>query len=298
MIIRGTLLSFLASFLILSPSIGWGEDLFDAANNPTGASRFTVNKFGYNNDVDTAEESIWDVDDLPTEGDGPVRCFANMNTGTTPTAALLYISSDDEDDAADGTGKVVITVEGLDGNWNLKSETVALGDASASGTEFAAIGTGTWMRVNRAFVHSTSVVAPEGNIYIHKDDADGGTDGVPDTVATDAVAAITAGENQTLQACYSVPNGYNAFMTHWCISNAGMGATALTLRWRASINGAASRNQSLMPLADATSDCSVIDPPHKFVEKTDIEVTGSDATSQNGAATFGLVLIKNTLSGL
>ena len=50
----------------------------------------TVNKFGFNADLDTAEESIWDADDLPTEGDGPARCFTVLGT----TAALLVISSD------------------------------------------------------------------------------------------------------------------------------------------------------------------------------------------------------------
>ena len=99
-------------------------------------------------------------------------------------------------------------------------------------------------------------------------------------------------------ACYSVPLGYDAFVTSWCFSNEGTGATAVTFRWRASINGAAARNQSMHTLADELSQCSIVTPPHMFVEKTDIELTGSTATSQGAGGELDFVLIKNTLHGL
>lgn len=287
------LLLLLATLGLLVPGISWSDDLFGIAANSRGAPRYTVNKFGFNVDVEATEESIWDVDDLPTNSDGPVRCFANMNSGTTPTAAALYISSDDENDASDNDG-ISIVVEYLDADWDLASTTVALGLASASGTVFAQIGSATIMRVNRAYAAGA---APSGNIYIGKDDVDGGTDGVPDTIATDAVAAITIGENQTRQACYSVPNGYNAFMTNWCFSNEGTGDSAVTFRIRSSINGAAARVQILLDQADEVATCNRLEPPLAFEEKTDIEITGV-ASSDAGAGTFDLVLIRNTLTGL
>jgi len=248
----------------------------------------TVNKFGFNADVDASEESIWDADDLPTEGDGPARCFTNMGT----TAAALYISSDDENDASDNNA-VTVTVEGLDANWNVVTESdVALGVASAGGTVFAQVGTATWLRVNRAYVTSTS--AAVGNVYIGLDDVDGGTDGIPDTIATDSIAVITAGENQTLQACYTVPADFTALVSQFCIGNLSQAAAAqdVTFRLRRSVEGAASRTTELMTLADSVQTCVEHDPPAIFGEKTDIELTAiAGGASQGASGTFDVVLV-------
>ena len=127
---------------------------------------------------------------------------------------------------------------------------------------------------------------------------DDGTDGVPDITVSQIVAVISAGENQTLQSCYTVPAGYNAFMTNNCVSNTTLGgANAIDFRQRKVVEGGASRTQSLSGIAAGDSLCTIVNPPKLFTEKTDIEVTGS-GTTQAATATFGLVLIKNTLSGL
>jgi hypothetical protein len=291
--------SFLGGFfgallLFLPTAASAEEDLFSVATHALGADRYTEVVFGFNNAVGSTEESVWDIDDLPTAGDGPVRCFANMNSGTTPTAANLYISSDDENDGADNNA-VSVTVEALDANWDPVTIVAPLGDASASGTVFAQIGSATLMRVNRAYV---TTAAPAGNIYIGKDDADGGTDGVPDTIATDAVAGITIGANETRQACYSVPNDYNAFLTHWCVSDLGENGTAATIfRIRESVNGAAARVKTRLALAEGDERCHVVSPPMQFSELTDIEFTGT-STADDAAANFGLVLISTNRSGL
>ena len=118
------------------------------------------------------------------------------------------------------------------------------------------------MRVNRAYV---TTAAPAGNIYIGLDDVDGGTDGIPDTIATDHVALIDIGENETQQACYSVPNNYNAFLTNWCISNlSGTGTADITFRIRESDNGAAARVRARLTLDDGTERCQVVSTPMRF----------------------------------
>ena len=240
----------------------------------------TVNKFGFNDDMDQTEESIWDGNDLG----GPLRCFTIIGT----TAVALYVSSDDENDASDNNG-VEVTVEYLDANWDDQTVTAALGVASAGGTVFAQVGTEVIMRVNRAY---TGDVAAVGNIYIATDTTDGDADGIPDDIANQYVAGITIGEGQTLQACYTVPNGTVALMTRFFVGNASSVGNIL-YRLRASVEGAASRTKELHPVGSATPWLVPHDPPLRFAEKTDLELTGDGITGANNDAsgTFDLVLI-------
>jgi hypothetical protein len=274
------------------PSVGWAqwgqaEDLFSVATHPLGAPRYSENIEGVNADIDT-EESIWDVQAV--QATGPARCFANMNSGTTPTAAALYISSSDAADAALG-----VTVEALDANWDPVTIAATLGaDTGATGTEFVQLGSATLMRVNRAYATSTALT---GDIYIHLDSVDAAAkDGIPDTIATDIVAVIDAGEDQTNMACYSVPNDYNAFVVDWCATNTTAAAVA-TFRERSSDEGAASQARVTLALPASVSECQTMGVPIRFPEKTDIEWTGV-GTNGTGTATFNLVLISNSLSGL
>jgi hypothetical protein len=287
----------LVGALFCLPALAVGEDLFGIAANPIGADRYTETVYGYNNSVAGTEESIWDGDDASGAANGPVRCFANMNTAGVPTAAALYISSDDEDDASDGTGEVVVTVEALDANWDPVTIVAPLGIASAGGTVFAQIGSATLMRVNRAYVSSATNAFPEGNIYIGLDSADGGTDGIPDTIATDHVAQIAIGAGQTRQACYSVPNNYDAYLTEFCISDLATGAAATVFRLRSSVEGAIAQVELQLDIADGGERCHTFSPPMRFAEKTDIEFTGT-STADNSAASFSLVLIDDTKPGL
>lgn len=290
-----TLGALFGGLLFLLPqTAGAGDDLFGISSNTIASPRYTETVFGFNNSVASTEESIWDGDDASGAANGPVRCFANLNSGVTPTAAALYISSDDENDASDNNA-VSVTVEALDANWDPITIVAPLGAATASGTAFVQIGSVTLMRVNKAYV---TTAAPAGNIYIGKDSADGGTDGIPDTIATDHVAQIAIGANETRQACYSVPNDYNAFLTDWCASNlSGNGTADVVFRIRESVNGAAARVRLRLNLGDTISECQTLSPPLRFAEFTDIEFTGV-STADDAGVTFGLVLIKNTLSGL
>ena len=242
----------------------------------------TIQKFGFNADVDTTEESVWDMHDLPTSGAGPLRCFTNI-----PSAVNLYVSSDSSADAGLG-----IAIEVLDSAYAGSLVTMNLGSANGTGTAFTQIGGTTLLRVNRAYSTGTGFT---GNIYIHKDSVDGDADGIPESPSTNIVAGITAGENQTLQACYTVPLGFNAASTSWCISNVSQLAvgTAVTFRSRISLNGAGVRTQILLSLGDETTQCHVAVPSNIFPEKTDVEVTGSDASSQSAAVVFGIMLVEN-----
>jgi hypothetical protein len=237
---------------------------------------YSVNKFGRNQDADQTEDSIWEGSDLG----GPIRCFDVIGT----TAVALYLSSDDENDAAKG-----VTVQYLDSSWDSQEVNVTLGTASAGGTVFVQIGSETIMRINRMYATSAALV---GNIYAGIDDVDGGTDGIPDTILTDLVACIVIGENQTLQACYTVPNGYNALLTQFCTTNINTAANAVaTFRLRKSVEGAASRVQEILEIGESIYQCTSHSPPIMFGAKTDIELT-SDMSGNDGSATgtFDLIL--------
>lgn len=254
-----------------------------AAFDMFGVGLDGVNKFGRNDDLDTAEESIWCADDLPTEGDGPARCFTNV--GATPID--FYVSSDNAADA-----ELEITLELIGNDWSRKIVTMDLGVAAATtGTVYTQIGIYTLLRVNRAYATDDAFT---GNIYIHTDVVDGGTDGVPDLPATQIVAVITAGENQTLQACYSVPLGFSAALNQYCASNVSNVGT-IDYRIRRTTDGGAVRTAELLTLDVKTHTCIKHDPPIVFVEKTDIEITGDSAgVNATTSATFDLILFPSS----
>ena len=276
--------------LFPTTSVAGGDDVYSAGAASYGARRFTVDIFAFNNAIATAEESIWGGDDAISAGTGPARCFANMNSGTTPTAAAIFMSSDDEADAGEA-----VTVDALDANWNPVTILVTLGVTNTSSTANVQIGSANLMRINRAYVAGQTAVV--GNIYLHLDDTIG-TDGLPDTIATDLVAHIAIGANETNMGCYSVPNDYTAFLSYLCVNNdVTTGTGVLDYRIRSSVNGQISRLKlGPVRLATLVTDCQDFSPPMAFAEMTDVEVTGLGGTSESATATFGLVLVKNGAS--
>ena len=119
----------------------------------------SANIFGFNNDINAIEESVWDLNDIPSAGDGPLQCF-----GLGQTPVNLYASSDNDLDA----GKMIL-VTYLDADYFEKFEFIALGAANGDGTAFVQVGTETILRVNNVVAIVDGLV---GNLYIHKDPVD------------------------------------------------------------------------------------------------------------------------------
>jgi hypothetical protein len=252
-----------------------------------GTEIASFNKFGFNADVDASEESIWDAGDLPSAGDGPDRCFVNIPASVP---GIILVSSDDVADAGLG-----ISIETIDEDWNMLTVEMTLAGANIfSGTLTKVLSLTKLIRVNRAYATGDAFT---GNIYIHIDLFDTGGDGVPDEPATQTIAVITAGENQTLQACYTVPRGYTALLTQFCVSNiANANVKSVDFRVRRSVMGMASRTTEINSLVNGEYACTLHDPPIRFSEKTDIELTA--LASGAGAAisgTFDLLLVPNTM---
>ncbi len=155
-----------------------------------------VDKFGYNGDVDGAEDLIASGGDtyFPT---------------TATAAADIDIVSGDTADTAAGTGARTITIIGLDANYMYQEE-----DVSLSGTTDVHP-VNDYIRIDRAFVKTAGTgLTNAGNIVI--DDATG------------TFLTILAGAGQSEKAAYTVPRNFsNGYILRWAMEmNRATNATA------------------------------------------------------------------------
>ena len=145
----------------------------DVARDAISNSKI-VHKFGANFDIDQATdpESVW--------SGGGLYPWASLATAQT-----IYCLSTSASDTA------VLTIEGLDANYDEQTETVTLTGTSAVTT------TNQFIRVFRMTYDATNV----GDITARTVSASG-------TV----VAQINVGYAQTLMAVYTVPAGYTGYL--------------------------------------------------------------------------------------
>lgn len=143
-------------------------------------------KFGFNPDIDDSLETVWSKGGLYTY---------------LSSATALYISSSSTADTSAGTGARTVKVSGLDSNYDEVSVTVTLNGQSG-------VSLGTFIRVNRIEVLTAgSGGANAGNLHVGSEASP--TVGVPATT----YAYVTAGDNQTLMALWTVPRNYTAYVT-------------------------------------------------------------------------------------
>ena len=170
---------------------------------------------------------------------------------------------------------VQITIQGLDASYNEVSEEVTL---NASGT---ATTTQTYLRVYRAFISGST--AAVGNVVI----SNGGT----------TYALISAAEQQSLMALWTVPAGYTAYLfqldvTAFTEQNNKVATIRMVTR---EFNGVF-RTQNKFD-AFAGPFHQDIQAPQPIPEKTDIEfraVASSSNADLKVSATFDIVYIENT----
>jgi len=145
------------------------------------AGQKTLYKFGFNDDVDGTEEAIW---------------MAGGAYNFPSDAAVLRVFSAAVEDDDGSTGARVITIEGLDANYNEVSIDHTMDGTTAINT------TQTFTRVNRAFVKTAgSLNHNKGVISIQHQ----GT-------GTYTLATIAEEMSQTQQAIYTVPNGKTLYI--------------------------------------------------------------------------------------
>lgn len=179
---------------------------FDMARN-LYRDRYVVHKFGSNPAVPSGERDIW-LWGATSAG--------NINYPWPTAAETVRIrAGGNAADTAAGAGARSVTIEGLDENWALASETVATAGASASSAT-----TTTFIRVYRAYVAESGTygAANTGAIIIEN------------TSSTNVLAAIQAARGQTQISHYTVPDGYTAYLRAAEVSVDGAANKELTIR--------------------------------------------------------------------
>jgi hypothetical protein len=227
----------------------------------------TVIVFGYNPDVDTSEETVWP--------DG----------GTIPhptVASVLKISSSSTDDASAGTGARTVYVEGVDGSYNIVSETVVLNGQTAVNT------TNSYLYVNSFYVATAgSGGANAGNI-------NAGTGTVTSGVPAVLYDIIATGYNNRTTGHYCVPAGYTGYMTEGSISaGQASGSTAVTAYLRQHGPDGILRVGAIATVNNGAASFQ-FDQPYRIPEKNCVGATAIGAAANNAVSSyFNIILIKN-----
>jgi len=238
-------------------STGWG--------NSGPQSWRAVHKFGANPTLTTgAVETVW------------------PGTGSIPRPAApvtLQAVSGSTGDSAGSSGALTVTVQGLDKNWREIEETVTLTGQAA--TTFTSTG---WRRVNRAFVATVGTYGT--NIGAVSISTGGGS----------TYALIPAGDGQTLQSAYTVPEGYAAHVTQYTISADGPTKQNTAGGLQADVvqtpPGGARRvvERHYVP-SKSGAMTRQLQVPLRFAARTDLEIAArTESTGVSAAASFDLIL--------
>ena len=226
----------------------------------SGAYGRAVYKFGFNTTISTTQETVWDA--------GGIYSYPSA-------AGSVDVISTSAADDIDGTGAQKITLEGLDANYLPKTLEVDM-----DGTSNTVVAS-TFIRVFRAYVSQA------GSSEVNAGDITLSINGT-------TVAQISANQGQTLMAVYTVPAGFNAFITQWSFSS---GASASNKYLDGSLvirsNGGILRTKARSTIQN-TSFVQDLTVATKAYEKDDIEIravtsSGTDAVS----GTFTVLLKRN-----
>jgi hypothetical protein len=162
-----------------------------------------VYKFGSNAIVGNTLETIWEQGGL----------YAYPASASTMT-----VSSSNTNDTSAGTGARTVLISGLDASYNEASETIILDGQTAVTT------TNSYIRMNRAVVLTAGSGADNaGVIYV-------GTGTVTSGVPANIFTTIIIGANQTLQAFWTVPANYTAYIYQTNISTGNSSNTPAVLK--------------------------------------------------------------------
>lgn len=225
--------------------------------------------FGYNSDVDTSEESVWP--------DG----------GTVPhpaAAATLKISSSSTDDDGDpvGTGARTVYIAGVDGNYNIVSETVTLNGQTAVNT------TNQYLYVNEFYVLTVgSGGVNAGVVYA-------GTGTVTSGVPAVIYDLIAIGYNNRTTGHYCVPAGYTGYMVEGLFS-AGQASGSTSVTGFLKTNGPdLVLRVGAVTTVNNSSAVFMFDPPFVVPEKNCVGASAIGAAANNAVSSyFNIILIKN-----
>ena len=225
-----------------------------------GAYGRAIYKFGYNPEITTTEEVVWDG------GNG----YSYIDTA----AAAVVVSSSTADDAA-GTGAQKIKIEGLDENYEPQTVEVTMDGTTNVTTDE------TFIAFNRMYVTEAGTgEVNAGNITA--------------TVGGTTRSQISADRGQTLQAVYTVPAGFTAYVTDWMVAS---GATSsnkyLEARLVCRSNDGVRRTKSVVTLNNTMDKIdfgvATVIPEKNSIEVRAVTSSGTDVVS----AAFSVLLKRN-----
>lgn len=238
-----------------------------AKGNVPGHSH--INKFGHNAAVAITGEDVW-------AGGGTYNFYP-----TSAVACTIVSDSVNDDGSPVGTGARTVEVYGLDSNWDLQQETVTI-----DGTTSVNLAN-SYIRLYRAEVLTAgSVGTNDGNITI----AGGGNTG----------AYIAAGDGQTQQAIYTIPNGKTGYFIkgYVAISDDDKAGEVAEFKWKARANnGTTGAWQTKGQMANRSNGSGWWAyeygiPVGPIPEKTDLRIECFSATDIVGVVGgFDLVLV-------
>lgn len=233
-----------------------------------------VFKYGYNGACGATSETIWFQSGVYT--------WQSAATKVTVTSS----STDDDATPTAGTGALTVTLEGLDANYAEISETVTLNGTTAVDTD------ATFLRLHRMYVVTAGTgLTNAGVIYATVKGDTYTTPGVPNT-ATKIMSTIGAGEGQTLQAFYTVPAGYTAYLYN-ITSSSFNASNSSQITFLARPFGGAFRTKNKFVVFKGSFLMPYV-VPVSFAEKTDLELrVVGNASATDASGTMDIVLVKN-----
>ena len=203
-----------------------------------------IHKFGFNADIASPEETVWDQGGLYTY---------------PSSAGQLGISSSSVFDVVGATGARTVEIFGLDGSYVEINETLAMNGQTTVQT------TNSYLRIFRAIVRTAGAAAFNGgDIYV-------GTGSVSSGVPATKYLKITAQQNQTLMALWTVPANKWFYLTHWQATTFGQASQSLEFRLVARPENEVFQVKRRILLFRSPVDWPQ-DIPQRFAPKTDIEI--------------------------
>lgn len=223
--------------------------------------------FGYNQDIDTTEESVWP--------DG----------GTVPhitTATVMKVSSTSANDTSAGTGARTVYISGLDGNYNVVSETVTLNGQTEVNT------TNSYLAINDMQVMSVgSGGHNDGAINIGTGVV---TAGVP-AVLHDLIGATF---NSRTTGHYTVPAGYTGYMMQGQFSaGQASGSTSVTGKLKITGTDNITRVGAIVTLNNGVADYQ-FELPFVIPEKTCVGATAVGSSANNSVSSMFIICLIKT----
>ena len=251
---------------------GWPRRIYDhtdlaiARGHTTGYT--PIYKFGYNPDVDSAEETVW------SQGG---------NYPWLDVAVTMFVSSSSANDTNGGTGANTILIQGLDEDYNEIEETITLNGQTQVTTQLS------YLRVYRAYVTlAGSSGTSGGTVYVGSSGASGG-------VPNGTTYATIAQGNQTQIAAYTVPAGHTLYLDDINFTAAvSQQNRIVTCSFHSRDFGTNVFRTRFINVIQSNQLITKFEYPQPFAERTDIECRVSTNTTNTAiGASFQGVLIKN-----